>query len=519
MNTALPLPRRSFPVLALLNASLLASAPLAFAQAAAPADATAPFPPAQLASPAAGTGPTTPAVQVGGSPIRPQNGDFYSQVYKIPTAEEITAVLQRVRGYLDTATASRIVAGRGGQEITDFSQPVPGAGFEAPARGAQGTIRFQAMAYEQGVVYSGMLAATAATGDPVYNDYVIKRLTAMVHGLAITPAPAPAPAASTGARGGARGGGFTSLYIPRSLDDCGAMCTSLIQARLANVGPDTTPIIKNWIKFIDTTVPRLPDGTISRHIPMPETIWADDMYMGAPALVFMGKLSGDKKYYDDAAKQITQMSARLFQPATGLFAHGFITTNPDTVVNYWGRANGWCALAMADVLDELPADHPARPEILKIYRAFMKSLAARQSDTGLWHQLLDRDDSYLETSASAMFVYALAHGINQGWISPALGTQALIGWKAVTTRVNAQGQVEGTCTGSNFDLSPMYYYARPVSVDALHGYGPVLLAGSEVLKMLHNPNITIANSVGSIYVSPKPGSPMPWLVEARVPAK
>jgi rhamnogalacturonyl hydrolase YesR len=454
-------------------------------------------------------------VQVGGSPIRPQNGDYYSQVYKIPTTEEITAVLQRVRGYLDVATASRIVAGRGGQEITDFSQPVPGAGFEAPARGAQGTVRFQAMAYEQGVVYSGMLAASEATGDPAYNDYVIKRLTGMVHGLAITPP--PAPGANTGGRGGR--GGFTSLYTPRSLDDCGAMCASLIQARLANVGPDTTPIINNWIKFIDSTVFRLPDGTIARHIPMPETIWADDMYMGAPALALMGKLTGDKKYFDDAAKQIVQMSARLFRPQKGLYAHGWITPNPDTIDIHWARANGWCALAMADVLDLLPADHPARPAILALFRAHMQGIAERQSDAGLWHQLLDREDSYLETSASAIFVYTLAHGINRGWLSPAFGTQALIGWKAVATRVNDRGQVEGTCTGTNFDLSPMYYYARPVSVDALHGYGPVLLAGAEVLKMLGNPNITIANSVGSIYVSPKPDAPMPWLADGRTSAK
>ncbi len=507
-----PLRICAFPLVALSCAALFFSAPAAQAQ---PTDAS--VAPAATATP---TAPSTPTVQVGGSPIRPQNGDYYSQVYKIPTAAEITTVLERVRGYLDTATASRIVAGRGGQEITDFSQPVTGAGFEGVGRGGQGGIRFQAMAYEQGVVYSGMLAATAATGDTAYNDYVIKRLTGMVHGLAITPAPTPAaPAAATGARGGGPRGGFTSLYIPRSLDDCGAMCASLIQARLANVGPDTTPIINNWIKFIDTVVPRLPDGTISRHIPMPETIWADDMYMGAPALVLMGKLTGDKKYYDDAARQILQMSARLYRPEKHLFAHGWISTNPDTVDNHWGRANGWCALAMADVLDLLPADHPARPAILNLYRSFMKGLAERQSDTGLWHQLLDRDDSYLETSASAMFVYALAHGINQGWISPAYGTQALIGWKAVATRVNDKGQVEGTCTGSNFDLSPMYYYARPVSVDALHGYGPVLLAGAEVLNLLKNPNITIANSVGSIYVSPKPDAPMPWLSEAREKAK
>jgi rhamnogalacturonyl hydrolase YesR len=147
-------------------------------------------------------------------------------------------------------------------------------------------------------------------------------------------------------------------------------------------------------------------------------------------------------------------------------------------------------------------------------------LVARQSGSGLWHQLLDHEDTYLETSASAMFVYALAHGINHGWLSPAFGSAALVGWNAVATRVNEKGGVEGTCVGTNFDLSLPYYYNRPTSVNALHGYGPVLLAGAEVLKLLHNDKITITpptarGAVGSIYVAPKPDQPMPWLSEGR----
>jgi rhamnogalacturonyl hydrolase YesR len=170
------------------------------------------------------------------------------------------------------------------------------------------------------------------------------------------------------------------------------------------------------------------------------------------------------------------------------------------------------------VLDVLPPDYPARNDILNLFRAHVKGLAALQSAQGLWHQLLDHEDSYLETSASAMFVYAIAHGINHGWISPAFGTVALTGWNAVAGRVNDQGQVEGTCVGTNFDLSTVYYYARPTSVNALHGYGPVLLAGSEIIQLLKNNSINIVSSVGSIYVSPKSDAPMPWLDQGRTPA-
>jgi len=418
-------------------------------------------------------------------------------------------VLDRVRNFMETSTPSRLLDGNGAA-VTDFSQPIPGVALE---RGPQ--FPFSLLTYEQGVVFIGMLDASDATGDPKYNDYVAKRLTAFANYLKVAPATAATPAPAPGARGG-RGGGLGGLTTPYSLDQCGAMCAGLLKARLANVGPNLGTVTNTWMDFIETKVPRLVDGTIARHVPMPDTIWADDMYMSVPALAWMGKLTGDNKYFDDAVKQVTQMSARLFRPEKGIYAHGWITTNPDPVDIHWARANGWCVMAMAELLDALPADYAGRDGILNLFRAHVRGLAARQSGSGLWHQLLDHEDTYLETSASAMFVYAMAHGINRGWISPAYGTEALVGWNAVATRVNAQGGVEGTCVGTNFDLSLPYYYNRPTSVNALHGYGPVLLAGSEILKMLHNDKITVKLSTGSIYVSPNPGQPMPWLEDGRV---
>ena len=451
-----------------------------------------------------------PTVQQGGAAAGPALSAVYQKVYRVPTTDEITATLDRVRNYMETSTPGRLMDA-GGQELTDFSQPVAGATLE---RG--GPIVFPLLTYEEGVVFIGMLDAGDATGDAKYDDFIAKRLNVMANYLKVTPpGGAAAPAGGRGGRGPAMGG----LRTPYSLDQCGAMCAGLLKARLAGVGPDLSAVTNTWMDFINTKVPRLADGTIARHIPMPDTIWADDMYMSVPALAWMGKLSGDKKYFDDAVKQVTQMSARLFRPDLGIYAHGWITTNPDPVDIHWARANGWCVMAMCELLDALPADYPGRAGILSLYRAHVRGLAARQSADGLWHQLLDRTDSYLETSASAMFVYAFAHGINRGWISPAYGTEALTGWNAVAARVNDQGQVEGTCVGTNFDLSLIYYYYRPTSVSALHGYGPTLLAGAEVLKMLKNDKITIAPSVGSIYVSPKPGQPMPWLEDGRAEGK
>ena len=153
----------------------------------------------------------------------------------------------------------------------------------------------------------------------------------------------------------------------------------------------------------------------------------------------------------------------------------------------WARANGWAIMAMTELLEVLPEDHPGRKAVLDQYRAHIRGLADCQDRTGLWHQLLDRNDSYLETSASAMYVYAIAHGINRGWLDPlAYGPMVQLGWNGVTTKVNAIGQVEDTGIGTGMEFDPAFYYYRPVSVFAAHGYGPVLLAGAEMIGLARN---------------------------------
>jgi unsaturated rhamnogalacturonyl hydrolase len=164
-------------------------------------------------------------------------------------------------------------------------------------------------------------------------------------------------------------------------------------------------------------------------------------------------------------------------------------------VFHWARANGWAIMAKVELLEVLPEDHPGRRTVLDLLRTHIRGLADRQSGMGLWHQLLDRNDTYLETSASAMFVYSIARAINRGWIDPlAYGPIAQLGWNAVTTKVNEQGQVEGTCVGTGMGFDPTFYYYRPRHVLAAHGYGPVLLAGAEMIQLLKDGPFEINDS-------------------------
>ena len=396
-------------------------------------------------------------------------GPNYPFPYGLTTVESVTEVLNRIYAYLDANTPARLMDSQTHAEITDFSVPDPHAVLE---RGA-----FPIISYEWGVTYSGMLRVSEVTGDPRFKDYAAKRLQFIADRT-----PYLRALDESGLTGNANP--FRSVLHPAALDDAGSMCAAFIKAQRAGV-IQAQPLIDNYINYISTKQYRLADGTLARKRPMMDSLWLDDLYMSVPALAQMGKLTGDKKYYDDAVKQVTQFSARMFNNDLGIYMHGWIAGMEVHPEFHWARANGWALLAMSELLDVLPPDHPGRPAVLALYRAEVRSLAALQASNGMWHQLLDRNDSYLETSASAIFTYCIAHGINQGWIDPlAYGPVAQLGWNAITTRVNAQGQVEGTCVGTGMAFDPAFYYYRPTSAFAAHGYGPVLLAGAEMIQII-----------------------------------
>jgi rhamnogalacturonyl hydrolase YesR len=416
----------------------------------------------------------------------------YPVPYTFPERAQIVAALDRVLGYLDQAMPARVVDRKSGQPVTDFSNPAPDAIADRGDADA-----FRELDYTVGVTHAGMLLATEVTGDPKYAAFTARHLQFIADRIPYFRAHAQ--------KFGYTKDNFGPLFEPKSLDDCGAVCAALIKARRANVGPDLQPVVDTWIDFVHTKQFRLADGTLARHRPQAESLWADDFYMSIPALAQMGKLTGDARYTDDAAKQVLQLSKYLFNPDKGLYMHGRNLNQPDNPEFYWGRANGWAMMANVELLDVLPPDHPAREDLLKILRAHIKAIAPLQSGSGLWHQMLDKPDSYEETSASAMFVFSIARAINRGWISPvSYGAVAQAGWNGLTTRINARGQVEGTCVATTFASDNVYYYNRPASPYATHGYGPVLLAGAEILRLVQNPALEVQDKHNTFHYVPKP---------------
>ncbi|MFT3780547.1 MAG: glycoside hydrolase family 88 protein [Nibricoccus sp.] len=399
----------------------------------------------------------------------------YPVPYAPAKAEEIKAVMDRVLGYLEQASPVKMIDRDTRKPVTDLAHLPPNAALDRTD--------FLLTSYEWGVTYSGMLLAADVTGDKRYRDYVAERLNAIAT-LATHLKNQPPPPQDE-QRGPQRMLALRSVLKPETLDDSGAMCAAMIKANRARISPEALRLwIDNYMNWVFAGQFRLPDRTLARNRPMANTLWLDDLYMSVPALSQMGVLTGDQKYFDDAVRQILQFSSRMFIPEKGLYRHGWVQDMDPHPAFHWGRANGWAFLAMTELLEVLPKEHPGRAAVLEQYRALAKGLAPLQDSTGLWHQLLDRPDSYLETSASAMFVYSIARGINRGWLDgKAYGPMVSLGWNAVAQKVNATGQVEGTCVGTGMGFDPAFYYYRPASVYAAHGYGPVLLAGAEMIAL------------------------------------
>lgn len=402
----------------------------------------------------------------------------YPVPYEPPSIISVKSVLDRVFNYLDSVTPYSLVDKKTGGAV--LLNNIDTNTIIKPGD-------FRLTSYEWGVTYSGMLQVGEATGDSKYRNYAKSRLDFIGKSLpAFKALYTKSPKISNPLR---------QPIAPHALDDGGAVSAAMIKTLGAGGSPTLRPVINNILDYISTKEFRLTDGTLARNRPLKNTIWLDDLYMSIPALAQMGKLTGERKYFDDAVKQVLQFSKRMFNSDLNLYMHGWVQEMDVHPEFHWARANGWALMAMTELLDVLPSTHPGYEAVLKQLRLHISGIAQYQSGIGLWHQLLDKNDSYLETSATAIYAYCIARAINKGWINgQAYAPMCLLAWNGISTKVNGKGQVEGTCVGTGMAFDPAFYYYRPINVFAAHGYGPLLLAGSEVINMLNNFEFEINDS-------------------------
>ncbi len=204
--------------------------------------------------------------------------------------------------------------------------------------------------------------------------------------------------------------------------------------------------------------------------------WIDDMYMVTIVQVQAYRATGDRKYLDRAALEMTAYLDKLQQP-NGLFYHA-----PD-VPFFWGRGDGWVAAGMTELLSSLPEDHPKHARIMNAYQKMMKALLPYQDKDGTWHQLIDHPQSYPETSSTGMFTFAMITGVKKGWLDGRkYATVARKGWLAIISYLEPNGDIRNVCegTGKNNDLQ--YYLDRKKNIGDLHGQAPVLWCATALLR-------------------------------------
>jgi unsaturated rhamnogalacturonyl hydrolase len=245
------------------------------------------------------------------------------------------------------------------------------------------------------------------------------------------------------------------------------------------------------------TYPRTADGGFWHKTTYTDQLWADGTYMLNPFLAEYARQFGDATAADEAVKQLIVSGSHLQQASTGLARHGYDQTktqswaDPTTGVSpeYWGRAVGWYGMALVDVLEALPADHPQRSTLVNILRNLVAGIARYQNPTtGRWYEVVDKGtnaDNWTETSCSAMFTFVVSRAVERGYVDPSLGTVARKGYQGVLARVSRGSDGLTNITETVTGAAPgvySYYVARTRATNDLHGLGAFLIMNEQLSR-------------------------------------
>ncbi|MEN2488639.1 glycoside hydrolase family 88 protein [Flavobacterium sp. B11] len=253
-----------------------------------------------------------------------------------------------------------------------------------------------------------------------------------------------------------------------------------------------------------TEQPRTQSGGFWHKQIYPNQMWLDGLYMGEPFYAEYTARFENGKSFDDIAKQFEVIQLKATDPKTGLLYHGWDESkqmpwaNKETgnSPNFWSRSLGWYVMALVDVLDYMPKDHPKRKELIKyLNNASEAILKFQDSKSGLWYQVTDKGgekDNYLEASGSAMFSYAFAKGANKGYLPAKFKKAANKAFDGLTTVLIKKVDEDGGITLTNCcqvaglggtpyrDGSYEYYVNERKKDNDPKATGPFILAAIEL---------------------------------------
>ncbi|HSP40226.1 MAG TPA: glycoside hydrolase family 88 protein [Gillisia sp.] len=245
--------------------------------------------------------------------------------------------------------------------------------------------------------------------------------------------------------------------------------------------------------------PRTSEGGFWHKKIYPYQMWLDGLYMGSTFLARYADAYEEPELFDDIANQFYLMDKYAYTPETGLYHHAWDESkeqrwaDPETGLstNYWGRSIGWFSMAVVDVLDYFPQDHPKRDSLIQIAQKIAEGIVRYQDpETGVWYQVLDqgtREGNYLEASASSMYAYFLLKGVEKGYLDPKYREAGIKAYEGIIdefiredddggislTRVNG---VAGLGGDPYRDGSYEYYINEIIRDNDPKGVGPFILA-------------------------------------------
>lgn len=250
--------------------------------------------------------------------------------------------------------------------------------------------------------------------------------------------------------------------------------------------------------------PRTPSGGFWHKKIYPNQMWLDGLYMGQPFYARYTSQFENGKNLNDVALQFELLHDHTFDKNTGLYFHAWDESkqmawaNPQTgtAPNIWLRSLGWYGMALVDALDYFPNDHPKQKELVGYLNELATAITKFQDESGLWYQvpnLQTREGNYLEASGSSMLVYAIAKGVNQGYLSKDFEKVANKGFNGLITKlikVDADGEIHITqvCASAGLGGNPYrdgsfeYYMREKIKIDNSHGLGSFMLAALELDK-------------------------------------
>lgn len=197
-------------------------------------------------------------------------------------------------------------------------------------------------------------------------------------------------------------------------------------------------------------------------------IWIDDMFMITALQSQAFRATDNKKYIDRAAGEMVLYLDKI-QLDNGLFYH-----SPEALY-CWGRGNGWMAVGITELLRNLGKDNPNYSRIMEGYLKMMAALLKYQAPDGMWRQLINDEQSWKETSSTAMFTYAMITGVKNNWLDKkTYGAAARKAWLSLTDYINSKDELTEVCAGTNIKNSREHYMTRPRITGDLHGQAPLL---------------------------------------------